>query len=60
LNWPVKDVGKKGQVTEVASRFSNLPELHRRVLENWEEDQAVSIERLRKLFHFSSRNYGGY
>jgi hypothetical protein len=57
---PVEDVGNKGRVTEVAVWFSNLPEIHRRVLEKPDGDQAASIKRLRKLFHFSSLNYGDY
>jgi hypothetical protein len=57
---PVEDVGNKERVTEVAAWFSNLPEMHRRVLEKTDGDQAALIKRLRKLFHFSSLNYGDY
>jgi hypothetical protein len=60
LTVPVEDVGKMGQVVRVAGQISNLPVLHRQVLEKLARGQAAPCHALRKLFHFSCLNYGGY
>jgi hypothetical protein len=54
---PVGVVGNQGGLPEVADRFSNPPELHRRILENSASPQIAVLQTLPTDFHFSCLNY---
>jgi len=57
---PVGDVGNWCPHPPPSTYLSNHPELHSPVLENPPPSQISSLQSLRKLFHFSCHNYGGY
>ena len=56
----VEDVGNAVPIHKLSDRFSNCPELHSPVLEKRTQTQLVHNKAVVLLFHFSSRNDGGY
>ena len=60
FEWGVGSVGKDGWVWGVVSGFSNCPELHSRVLENWTGAQTRMDRGFGRVFQFSLLNDGYY